>query len=150
MPKLPFSRAVGTLGHPLTFAYHSNYHIVCVQTNPPVYRSIKCLQTLIGHKGRVTCVAISADNTCVSGSRDGTLRVWDYRSGACFCVLEGHSAPINCVTFTEDGLCVSCSDDKTVRVWDLQKHECIYCSREHDARITCLAALSEGGCGQWG
>ena len=38
--------------------------------------------TLEGHQGGVDCVAFSPDRqTLVSGSKDGTIRVWDLKTG---------------------------------------------------------------------
>lgn len=40
------------------------------------------LQRFNGHKGVVTCHAVTADGGCViSGSEDGTLRIWDVANG---------------------------------------------------------------------
>lgn len=45
----------------------------------PIFTS---LATLTGHAGGITAIALSRDNTLiVSGSRDCTLRVWDWPSG---------------------------------------------------------------------
>jgi len=41
----------------------------------------KQLALLKGHSAPVNCVAWSSEHTCLSGSADGTVRVWDVRSG---------------------------------------------------------------------
>jgi WD40 repeat protein/Flp pilus assembly protein TadD len=75
--------------------------------------------TLRGHTGRVWSVAISADGTrIVSGSADGTLRLWDSGTGQELLVLRGHRAAVRSVAFTPDGRrIVSGSEDGTVKVW---------------------------------
>ena len=72
-----------------------------------------------GHTGSVTCLAVTDDGLCVSGSWDNTLRVWDLRSGECLHTLEGHSDSVSCLALTSDGLCVSGSVDSTLRIWDI-------------------------------
>ena len=93
------------------------------------------VSVLYGHQGTVTCSCVVQDSTgrilLVTGSDDGTLRVWDVGRGECVGVLEGHSDDVNCVCVVEvdaggDGgdvggkeqRVVSGSSDKTLRVWD--------------------------------
>jgi WD40 repeat protein len=48
------------------------------------------LATLQGHTGVVLAVALSADGgLVVSGSNDGTIKLWDPNSGACLRTLRG-------------------------------------------------------------
>ncbi len=63
-------------------------------------------------------LAFSPDGQrAVSGSFDGTARVWDLRSGESR-VLEGHRGPVVWVAFSPDGKRVlTASQDGTVRLW---------------------------------
>ncbi len=50
-----------------------------------------CVMTMAGHTGDVSCCAFSPDGArIVSGSADGTLRLWDSRTGEQLAVLDGH------------------------------------------------------------
>ena len=68
-------------------------------------------------------MAVSADGRrAVSGSRDGTVRVWDLDSGATLRTLTGHTGTVTAVAISADGRrAVSGGEDETVRVWDLGK-----------------------------
>ncbi len=96
---------------------------------------------LRGHRGEVTCLtAFSNGEELVSGSKDGTLRVWNPSTGQEHFCLQGHEAPISCLTLLENRRLASGSND--VRVWDLAKGQEIWCFNGHTAPVTCLAASS--------
>jgi len=77
------------------------------------------LFTLYGHSGDVTGVAFSPDGRrIVSGSWDGTARVWNARTGESQLVLE-HPSGVNCVAFSpESGRLVTGCRDNTARIWN--------------------------------
>ena len=55
----------------------------------------------------------------VTGSSDGTARVWNARTGAEVLQLKGHTRAIRTVAVTPDGTrIVTGSDDGTARIWD--------------------------------
>ncbi|KAF7358414.1 WD40 repeat-like protein [Mycena venus] len=70
----------------------------------------------------VESVAFSPDGErIVSGSDDGTLRVWDARTGALVTrPFQGHNDKVNSVSFSpEGGKIVSGPADHTLRIWDM-------------------------------
>lgn len=71
-----------------------------------------------GHEGPVNSVCLTADNKIVSGSADGTVRVFDMQ-GNLLVVCRGHEARVNSIFVTADNKIVSGSNDTTVRIWDL-------------------------------
>lgn len=66
-------------------------------------------------------MALSGDGkTCVSGSGDTTLKLWDLGTGKLLRTLEGHQGAVNAVALSGDGkTCVSGSWDKTLKLWDV-------------------------------
>jgi len=78
-------------------------------------------QIRTGHTGPVRTVAVSEDGArAVSGSDDGTVRVWDLTTGTEQAALTGHAGEVFSVALTPDGTrAVSGGSDRTVRVWDL-------------------------------
>ncbi len=68
----------------------------------------------------------------VSGSTDGTLRVWDVNSGQCLQTLEGHTVCVDSLALSADSrIAVSGSEDGTLRVWNLQSGRCQKVLKEH-------------------
>ncbi len=75
---------------------------------------------LRGHEGQVLSVDYAADGSAlVSGSVDGTARVWSMLTGDLMQTLVGHLDAVSDVDFSPDGqVLASASWDGTVRLWD--------------------------------
>lgn len=75
-----------------------------------------------GHTGLVFGVAFSPDSRlALTGSEDGTARLWDTRSGEELRALIGHEGSITSVAWSPDGrLVLTASADTTARLWDAQ------------------------------
>jgi WD40 repeat protein len=57
-------------------------------------------RTMIGHKREITCLcAANVNEEClvISGSLDGTVRLWSAASGQCVQQLIEHTACVKCV-----------------------------------------------------
>ena len=79
---------------------------------------IQVSQHLTGHTDAVLCVMQLADGRIVSGSDDGSLRVWDNVTGRCIQQLTDHTDGVECVIQLADGCIVSGNMDKSLRVWE--------------------------------
>jgi WD40 repeat protein len=76
--------------------------------------------TLRGHTDAVSSASFSPDGArIVTGSNDGTAKVWDAQSGAEVLTLKGHTNWVASASFSPDGArIVTASWDKTAKVWD--------------------------------
>ncbi|THA30535.1 WD40 repeat domain-containing protein [Streptomyces sp. A1547] len=88
------------------------------------------LRLLDGHAGGVWGVAWSPDDRSIAtGSKDGTVRVWDTESGECMaCFTHGRERKggnpgwVRSVAWSPDGeLIASAATDETVRLWSLRE-----------------------------
>jgi hypothetical protein len=100
------------------------------------------LACIRGHNDRVDSVAFDPDGRrIVTGSDDGTVRVWDTQSGVELACLRGHTRLVHSVAFDPDGRrLVSWSWDNTVRVWDAQSGAELACLRAN----TCCGTIPFG------
>ncbi|GAX15713.1 platelet-activating factor acetylhydrolase [Fistulifera solaris] len=99
--------------------------------------------TLKGHSMGVTAIALHPDYTVVvSGSEDGTIKIWDHESGEYMKTLKGHTNTVNSVCFTpKGGHLASCSTDLSIKLWDFTTHACLRTLRGHDHTISCVRFL---------
>jgi WD40 repeat protein len=83
------------------------------------------LAAFTGHTGGISSAAFSRDGKKIAtGSRDGTVRVWNARSAVA--VLRGHSGFITALGLTAGGAgAMSAGMDRTLRVWDTTRPDAI-------------------------
>lgn len=76
---------------------------------------------IAGHRDAVLSIDFSSDGLeILTGSADGTAKLWNVATGAELRTFEGHGDAVNAVAFAPDNLQVaSGSSDSTVRVWDV-------------------------------
>lgn len=98
-------------------------------------QSGRTLHKLKGHKDGIYCAAFDeTGQRALSGSRDGTVRVWDLRTGSSSGVLKGHSYHVQDVAWANDQRhAVSCSTD--IRLWDVQTGSCVRVLNGHTDTI---------------
>eukprot|EP01133_Synstelium_polycarpum_P011922 gene11922-13890_t len=98
-------------------------------------------RSLHGHSHYVQDVVISHDGQfALSGSWDGTLRLWDINSGVTTRRFQGHEKDVTSVAFSYDHRqIISGSRDKTIRVWNTIG-ECKYVLEEegHSEWVSCV------------
>ena len=72
-----------------------------------------------GHSASVQSVALSPDGALLaSGSKDGTIKIWNVQTRQLVRTLVGHLSWVNDVAFSPDGsLLASISGDHTARIW---------------------------------
>src|SRR5262249_47267130 len=81
------------------------------QVLPPPPRPPRAGTSLVYHPGGAVLV---------SGSKDGSVRLWNPANGQALKTLEGHTAWVQGVTLLEKGTrLASVGADQSVRLWDL-------------------------------
>eukprot|EP00727_Mastigamoeba_balamuthi_P012160 m51a1_g7567 putative wd40 repeat-containing protein (405) ;mRNA; f:165051-166458 len=85
-------------------------------------------------------VGIARPRRVVSGSWDGSLRVWELETRMCWRDLRGHTDAVRSVC-SHGRLVASASHDCTVRLWDAPSGECLRVLSGHSHWVTCAAFL---------
>jgi WD40 repeat protein len=98
------------------------------------------------HSSTVNAVALSPDGrSCVTGSSDHTLKLWDAISLQLLGTLRGHKRGVNSVAFSPDSrFVVSCSDDETIKLWDIASRQEIRTFSGHKRNVRAVAYSPDG------
>jgi WD40 repeat protein len=101
---------------------------------------------LVGHVGSVLSVAVLPDGLRgLSGSDNGTLRVWDLSTGAELRRLGASARRVLSVAASSDGRrALAGSDEETARVWDLQTGAELCRFKGHTDWVWSVMALPDG------
>jgi tetratricopeptide (TPR) repeat protein len=112
------------------------------------------VMTLRGHEKSIMSVSFSPDGKrIVSGSWDGTIKVWDAATGRELMTLRAHGGIVASVAFCLDGKrIVSGSIDRTARVWDVTTGAELLTLRAQDQVLSVAfspdrKAIAAGTCG---
>lgn len=104
------------------------------------------LATLAGHDGFVNEVRFKDDDTLVSASVDGMLRVWNWRKSKCEKLLRGHEGSIPSAAISPDGQSIlSVGRDRTLRIWDLSTKQARPMQSRIDTQGTYTTEYSSDG-----
>ncbi|KAG9396949.1 CbxX/CfqX [Carpediemonas membranifera] len=78
-------------------------------------RMAECIHTMKGHTDDVTSVAFLPDGAMVTGSWDGTTKLWDKRG---VCTTMEHGGSVRCIAVSPDGSTIaSGGDDRKIKLW---------------------------------
>jgi WD40 repeat protein len=108
-----------------------------------------CVQTLSGHQGEITAIAISPDGGLIaSGSTDKTIRLWSLQTGKLLYTWmgrslrfsQGHQDQITALVFSPNSqVLISSSADGTIKQWDLNSGELFSSLPSHGWGVSAMA-----------
>jgi WD40 repeat protein len=104
------------------------------------------LRSLEGHTDAVRSIAYGPDGRrLVSGSDDGTVKVWDMVEGRELRSFRGHGPAVRAVAFNRDGKRVAGGGaDRTVRVWDADTGRVLHTLPKQEGVVEGLAFSPDG------
>ncbi|WNZ23215.1 protein kinase [Leptolyngbya sp. NK1-12] len=115
----------------------------------PSIETWRCVQTLTGHQGEITALAVSPDSELIaSGSADKTIQLWSLETGELlytwtgrsFRHSQGHQDTITALIFSPNSrVLISSSADGTIKQWDLETGELFSSLPSHGWGVSALA-----------
>jgi WD40 repeat protein len=93
----------------------------------------------------VTCVNFLQATTALSGSKAGTLQIWDLQTGSCLGQLRGHRNAIQTILASDERI-VTIDKGNHLRAWDTSSLKCIaYFDYSNYKPVFLSPALSSDG-----
>lgn len=102
------------------------------------------IRKLTTHKQPVTCVKLTPEGMCVSGSYEGTIKAKSIAEHKPESLLRENKRPITCLDITKDGKCISGSTDRTLHAWEMNSGEDYSFGRVHLNKITAIKIVALG------
>jgi len=104
------------------------------------------LRIFAGHTDWVSSVAFSLDGRWVlTGSDDGTARLWEASSRQLLQKLEGHTGSVRSVAFSPDGRWVlTGSSDSAARLWEASSGRLLQTLEGHTSSVSSVAFSPDG------
>jgi WD40 repeat protein len=93
----------------------------------------------------VTCIGVKqgegsdGGSRSISGSADGSIRIWDHNKGKCLKALSGHLGAVTSAIWSVGlgaGSIVSGGTDGQVRIWDSRGGRCLQWIQAHASSVT--------------
>jgi TPR repeat protein len=113
-------------------------HIVTIDGHDAVVveaASSRLITRLTGHSDVVWDATFSPDGSQIlTGSKDGTAKLWDAASGRLLATLMGHTGGVRRVAYSPDGSLIgTVSEDRTVKLWNVDAVIAAQATAEHVA-----------------
>ncbi|KDP33851.1 hypothetical protein JCGZ_07422 [Jatropha curcas] len=97
-----------------------------------------------GHFDYLHCIVPrNSTNQIITGSEDGTARIWDCKSGKCIQVIGSakdkklkRSLCVSCIALDSSESWLACSNGQSLSVWNLPASECV-------SRSSCPASIQD-------
>jgi len=106
----------------------------------------KLRHTLRRHAGIINGITWAPDgHTLASGSRDGTIRLWDTKTGAELRMLTGHTEAVLSVTWSPDGhTLASGAISGAIGLWSPATGRLTHVLEGHTSAVKCVAFSPDG------
>ena len=101
-------------------------------------------KTLSGHADSITCGALAVSGVCVTGSRDGTLRIWNADSGESIASINAGAIPRSAAVNSVGDRFAIGFNDGYIRVYNTGSRKMFTYFNGHECAVTALRFIDDG------
>jgi WD40 repeat protein len=110
-----------------------------------LHQEYVCTRSFTGHSGAVLALAcIDQGQVFVSGSADGTARLWSLSNKFCLRIFSDHSGPVRSIAALDQVTFLTGSDDTTVKVWNALSATSLRTFEGHTDQVTSVTVCHDG------
>jgi WD40 repeat protein len=110
-----------------------------------IHHDFVCKQSFVGHSGAILALAcIEQKQAFVSGSADGTARLWSLQNKFCIRIFSEHSGPVRAIAALDHVTFFSGSDDTTVKIWNALSATSLRTYEGHTDQVTSVSVCEDG------
>lgn len=80
----------------------------------------------------------------MSGSADGTAKIWSPKSGQSLITLVGHTSAVVSIALLANGQIATGSQDRSIKIWNAQTGQMVRTLSGHDDTVQSLTVLKNG------
>ena len=103
------------------------------------------IHTLVGHEGKINALAFRINGELISGSDDGTVRLWNVPEARQIRRFNGGSGQITSVSVSpDDRLLVAGSSDDTLKLWEIDTEQLLTTFEGHEDLIWTVSFSPDG------
>ncbi|KAE8614831.1 hypothetical protein XENTR_v10008326 [Xenopus tropicalis] len=125
------------------FAYSSSDGKIYIRRFAPISSKMTLVNILIGHEAEVTSIVWHNDiDKWISGSEDGTIRIWADDGSQCQSILVTKEV-VTCICIDQVNGCIVAGVQDTVRVFDPESLLQVQCNLGHTDLIRSLVHIPE-------
>jgi WD40 repeat protein len=101
---------------------------------------------LKGHESTITTLATDPQTALLaSGSKDGTVRIWNWKKGTCLVTLEGHRDMVTALAFSPNGKKIaSAGHEPEIYLWDVESGKRLATWKGHAKDVRGLQFAPDG------
>jgi WD40 repeat protein len=105
-------------------------------------KKIEVPETLNGGQGPISCISTHKNKRLISGSNNGTIKIWDIKEKKELRALKGHESMIKNILVHKNTLISA--DNHTIKIWNIQSGDTLHTLSDNKDKEISSILIHEG------